>query len=121
MSRMCHTCGQPAWIDECVACFQRRVHPPMDEVVDDHPEGLAYELGWAALGESFRHDDGCEAASAIGDALVNTAEMRAIKGVLRHHVKEYFLAKQAVGTSASKREILSAWGLPEIVAEWVLS
>ncbi len=83
------------------------------------PEDFGYGLGWAALGVTA--DDGCEAARAIGHAIVGTEEMQAIKAVLRHHAKEYSLAKQAVGTSASKREILSAWGLPTVVVEWVLS
>ncbi len=86
------------------------------------PEDFGYELGWAALGEPLiDDDDGCEAARAMGESIVGTEEMQAIKAVLRHHAKEYSLAKQAVGTSASKREILSAWGLPTVVVEWVLS
>jgi len=88
---------------------------------DGLPEDFAYELGWVALGETMGDDDGCEAARAMGESIVVTAEMLAIKAVLRHHAKEYALAKQACGTSASKREILSAWGLPDIVTDWVLS
>jgi len=85
------------------------------------PEDLGYELGWAALGETMGDDDGCEAARAMGEAIVGTEEMRAIKAVLLHHAKEYSLAKQAVGSWASKREVLLAWGLPPTVVEWVLS
>ena len=85
------------------------------------PEDFGYGLGWAALGETLGDHDGCEAARAMGAAIVGCEEMQAIKAVLRHHAKEYSLAKQAVGTSASKREILSAWGLPTVVVEWVLS
>ena len=89
--------------------------------MSDHPENLAYELGWVALGETLGDDDGCEAARAMGEAIMASDEMHAIKLVLRHHAKEASLAHQAVGTSVSKREVLSAWGLPEIVVEWVLS
>lgn len=85
------------------------------------PEDFAYELGWVALGETLGDDDGCEAARAMGASIVDTEEMLAIKAVLLHHAKQYSLAKQAIGTSASKREVLSAWGLPPTVVEWVLS
>ena len=91
----------------------------MTELPDILGEDLGYLLGWVALGAT--NDDGCEAARAMGAAIVGCEEMRAIKAVLRHHAKEYSLARQAVGTSASKREILSAWGLPDVVVEWVLS
>lgn len=92
-----------------------------NELPDILGEDLGYLLGWVALGETLGDDDGCEAARAMGAAIVGCEEMRAIKVVLRHHAKEYSLAHQAVGTSASKREILSAWGLPDVVVEWVLS
>lgn len=85
------------------------------------PEDFAYELGWVALGETLGDDDGCEAARAMGAEIVGCEEMRAIKAVLLHHAREYSLAKQAVGSSASKREVLLAWGLPATVVEWVLS
>ena len=91
----------------------------MTELPDILGEDLGYLLGWVALGAT--NDDGCEAARAMGAAIVGCEEMQAIKAVLRYHAKEYSLAHQAVGTSASKREILSAWGLPDVVVEWVLS
>lgn len=84
-------------------------------------EDLGYLLGWVALGETLGDDDGEEAARAMGEAIVGCEEMQAIRLVLRHHAKEYSLANQAVGTSVSKREVLSAWGLPDVVVEWVLS
>ena len=93
----------------------------MTELPDILGEDLGYLLGWVALGETLGDDDGCEAARAMGAAIVGCEEMQAIKAVLRYHAKEYSLARQAVGTSASKREILSAWGLPDVVVEWVLS
>ena len=91
------------------------------ELPDILGEDLGYLLGWVALGETLGDDDGEEAARAMGEAIVRCEEMQAIKTVLRHHAKEYSLANQAVGTWASKREVLSAWGLPAVVVEWVLS
>jgi hypothetical protein len=90
-----------------------------DELPDILSGDLGYLLGWVALGAT--NDDGCEAARAIGAEIVACEEMQAIKAVLRHHAKEYSLAGQAVGTTASKRVILAAWGLPDLVVEWVLS
>jgi hypothetical protein len=54
-----------------------------DDVAPSHPEDFAYELGWVALGETLGDDDGCEAARAMGEALVGCEEMQAIRAYLR--------------------------------------
>ncbi len=82
----------------------------------DEPEDFAYELGWTALGESFKNDDSCEAARAIGAAIVGCEEMQAIKAVLRRH--GIWLAMDA---GASSGDVLRLLGLPDVVVEWVLS
>lgn len=76
------------------------------------PEDFGYGLGWAALGVTA--DDGCEAARAIGHAIVGTEEMQAIKAVL--------LALSAInGFGAPRVDVLRLAGLPEIVVDWVMS
>ena len=90
-----------------------------DDVAPSYPGDFAYELGWVALGEALGDDDGCEAARAMGEAIVGCEEMQAIKAVLLFHAEEYSL--EAIGVSASRRGTLSAWGLPDVVVEWVLS
>ncbi len=87
-----------------------------DEVRPSRPENLAYELGWAALGEAFGDDDGCEAARAMGASIVSTEEMQAIKAVLRH-----LAIRQAMDVQAPTVDVLRLLGLPEIVVEWVLN
>lgn len=78
------------------------------------PEDFGYELGWAALGETLGDDDGCEAARAMGAAIVGTEEMQAIKAVL--------LALSAInGFGAPRVDVLRLAGLPEIVVDWVMS
>ena len=80
-------------------------------------EDLGYLLGWVALGETLGDDDGEEAARAMGEAIVGCEEMQAIKAVLLFHAEEW----EAIGVSASRRGTLSAWGLPDVVVEWVMS
>ena len=90
-----------------------------DELPDILGEDLGYLLGWVALGETLGNDDGEEAARAMGAAIVGCEEMQAIKAALLFHAEEYSL--EAIGVSASRRGTLSAWGLPDVVVEWVLS
>ena len=78
------------------------------------PEDFGYVLGWAALGETLGDDDGCEAARAMGAAIVGCEEMQAIKAVL--------LALSAInGFGAPRVDVLRLAGLPEIVVDWVMS
>ena len=70
-------------------------------------------LGWVALGAS--NDDGCEAARAIGAAIVQCEEMQAIKAVLRH-----LAVRQATEVQAPTVDVLRLLGLPDIAIEWVL-
>lgn len=91
--------------------------------VETDPEGFAYELGWVALGETLGDDDGCEAARAIGEAIVGCEEMQAIKAVLR-----YLAARKAAVTfpvaamsTAQTVDVLRLLGLPDLAIEWVLS
>jgi len=85
-----------------------------DDVAPSYPEDFAYELGWTALGESFKSDDGCEAARAIGESIVGTEEMQAIKAVL--------LSLASLNTAGAARvDVLRLAGLPEIVIDWVFS
>ena len=88
----------------------------------DNIEGFAYELGWVALGR-LGDDDGCEAARAMGEAIVGCEEMQAIKAVLRH-----LAARQAAVTfpvaamsTAETVDVLRLLGLPDVAIEWVLS
>lgn len=78
----------------------------------DEPEDLGYTLGWAALGETLGDDDGCEAARAMGAAIVGCEEMQAIKAVLR---------AQTADAGALASDVLRLLGLPDVVVEWVLS
>lgn len=80
------------------------------------PEDLAYELGWVALGEVIGDDDGCEAARAIGESLMASQEMQAIKAVLRH-----LAVLQATEVHAPTMDVLRLLGLPELAVKWVLS
>lgn len=78
-------------------------------------EDFGYVLGWAVLGEPLGdHDDeGCEAARAIGSAILETEEMVAIKAVL--------LALSSINVFGAPRvDVLRLAGLPEIVIEWVM-
>lgn len=87
------------------------------ELPDILGEDLGYLLGWVALGTSFRAgDEGCEAARAIGEAVVASEEMQAIKAVLRH-----LAARQATEVQAPTADVLRLLGLPDICVEWVLS
>jgi hypothetical protein len=86
-----------------------------DDVAPSHPEDFAYELGWVALGETLGDDDGCEAARAMGEAIVGCEEMQAIKAVLRH-----LAVRQATEVQATV-DVLRLLGLPDIAIEWVLS
>lgn len=86
-----------------------------DDVAQSHLEDFGYELGWVALG-SRAGDDGCEAARAMGDAIVGAEEMRAIKAVLQH-----LAARQATEVQAPTVDVLRLLGLPDIAIEWVLS
>lgn len=78
-------------------------------------DDFGYGLGWVALG-SRAGADGCEAARAMGDAIVGTEEMRAIKAVLRH-----LAARQATEVQAPTVDVLRLLGLPDSAIEWVLS
>jgi hypothetical protein len=84
--------------------------------VETDPEGFAYGLGWVALGETLGDDDGCEAARAMGEAIVGCEEMQAIKAVLRH-----LAARQATEVQAPTVDVLRLLGLPDLAIEWVLS
>jgi hypothetical protein len=84
----------------------------MTELPDILGEDLGYLLGWVALGAS--NDDGCEAARAIGAAIVQCEEMQAIKAVL--------LSLASLNTLGAPRiDVLRLLGLPDICVEWVLS
>ena len=61
-------------------------------------------------------DDGCEAARAMGESIVGSEEMQAIKAVLRH-----LAVRQATEVQAPTVDVLRLLGLPEIVIDWVLS
>ena len=78
------------------------------------PEDFGYGLGWAALGVTA--DDGCEAARAIGHAIVGTEEMVAVRLVLNH-----LAIRCAMDAGAPTRDVLRLLGLPEVVIDWVMS
>jgi len=83
-----------------------------EELPDILSEDLGYLLGWVALGAS--NDDGCEAARAIGAAIVQCEEMQAIKAVL--------LSLASLNTFGAPRiDVLRLLGLPDICVEWVFS
>jgi len=83
-----------------------------EELPDILSEDLGYLLGWVALGAT--NDDGCEAARAIGAAIVQCEEMQAIKAVL--------LALASLNTFGAPRiDVLRLAGLPELVIDWVFS
>lgn len=84
-----------------------------NELPDILGEDLGYLLGWVALGETLGDDDGCEAARAMGEAIVGCEEMQAIKAVLR---RAYWQYPVNVRTTIMQRD-----GLPDVVVEWVLS
>ena len=86
------------------------------ELPDILGEDLGYLLGWVALGETLGDDDGCEAARAMGEAIVGCEEMQAIRAVLRH-----LAARQAMEVNAPTIDVLRLLGLPDVVVEWVLS
>lgn len=105
------------------ACGERRDRPmsedtnellwQQDDVAPSYPGDFAYELGWVALGEALG-DDGCEAARAMGEAIVGCEEMQAIKAVL--------LSLASLNTFGAPRiDVLRLLGLPDICVEWVLS
>ncbi len=86
----------------------------MTELPDILGEDLGYLLGWVALGETLGDDDGCEAARAMGAAIVGCEEMQAIKAVL--------LSLASLNTFGAPRiDVLRLLGLPDICVEWVLS
>ena len=82
-----------------------------EELPDILSEDLGYLLGWVALGAS--NDDGCEAARAIGAAIVGCEEMQAIKSALR---RAYWQYPVNIRTRIMQRD-----RLPDVVVEWVLS
>ena len=85
-----------------------------DDVEPSYPGDFAYELGWVALGEALGDDDGCEAARAMGEAIVGCEEMQAIKAGL--------LSLASLNTFGAPRiDVLRLLGLPDICVEWVLS
>ena len=84
-----------------------------DDVAPSHPGDFAYELGWVALGETLGDDDGCEAARAMGEAIVGCEEMRAIKAALR---RAYWQYPVNVRSTIMRRD-----GLPDVAVDWVLS
>ena len=88
----------------------------MIKINETDPEGFAYELGWVALGETLGDDDGCEAARAMGEAIVGCEEMQGIKAVLRH-----LAARQATEAQTPTVDVLRLLGLPDLAIEWVLS
>jgi hypothetical protein len=87
-----------------------------DDVAPSYPGDFAYELGWVALGETLGDDEGCEAARAMGAAIVGGEEMQAIKAVLRH-----LAVRQAMAVKAPTVDVLRLLGLPDVVVEWVMS
>ena len=82
-----------------------------DELPDILGEDLGYLLGWVALGAT--NDDGCEAARAMGAAIVGCEEMQAIKSALR---RAYWQYPVNIRTRIMQRD-----RLPDVVVEWVLS
>ncbi len=78
------------------------------------PEDFGYVLGWAALGETLGDDDGCEAARAMGAAIVGCEEMQAIKVAL----KQLSIYRDDERIAHSLRFY---YGLPEVVVDWVMS
>lgn len=84
--------------------------------MSDEPEDFAYGLGWVALGEPFGDDDGCEAARAMGAAIVRCEEMQAIRLVLNH-----LAIRCAMDAGAPTRDVLRLLGLQEVVIDWVMS
>ena len=83
-----------------------------DDVAPSYPGDFAYELGWVALGETLGDDDGCEAARAMGEAIVGCDEMQAIKDALRHLSGCH---------STPQIDVLRLLGVPDAAIEWVLS
>lgn len=83
-----------------------------DDVAPSYPGDFAYELGWVALGETLGDDDGCEAARAMGEAIVGCEEMQAIKDALRHLSGCH---------STPQIDVLRLLGVPDAAIEWVLS
>lgn len=86
-----------------------------DDTAPSYPEDFAYDLGWVALGETLGDDDGCEAARAMGEAIVGCEEMQAIKAVL--------LSLASLNTAACEPrvDVLRLAGLPDTVVDWVFS
>jgi hypothetical protein len=101
----------PAWLHD----------NPADACVED----LGYELGWVALGEPGIDDDGCEAARAMGAAIVASPEMQAIKAVLAEMASSVgsVLSRPELngGHPIATVDVLRLYGLPEVVVEWVMS
>lgn len=87
-----------------------------DDVAPSYPEDFAYELGWVALGETFRVDDGCEAARAIGEAIMRTEEMVSLRLVMRH-----LAVRCAMDAGAPTRDVLRLLHLQDVVIDWVMS
>lgn len=83
-----------------------------DDVAPSYPGDFAYELGWVALGETLGDDEGCEAARAMGEAIVGCDEMQAIKDALRHLSGCH---------STPQIDVLRLLGVPDAAIEWVLS
>ena len=83
-----------------------------DDVAPSYPGDFAYELGWVALGETLGDDEGCEAARAMGEAIVGCDEMQAIKAALRHLSGCH---------STPQIDVLRLLGVPDAAIEWVLS
>lgn len=78
------------------------------------PENLAYELGWVALGESLGDDDGCEAARAMGEAIVASTEMQAIK-------QAFLMLVVGMDEERRHQHLRNRYWLPQTVVDWVLS
>ena len=79
------------------------------------PENFGYELGWAALGEVFGDDDGCEAARAMGESIVETAEMQAIRAAF------LMLVVDISDANHRHNRLRNRYLLPEVVVDWVLA
>jgi hypothetical protein len=95
-----------------------------DDVAPSYPGDFAYELGWVALGETLGDDEGCEAARAMGEAIVGCEEMQAIKAVLLSlaSLNTALLSLASLNTAGAARiDVLRLAGLPETVIDWVFS
>lgn len=111
----CSTTDQDAMYDE-LDSLRAILGPLVRPSSSQSPEDFAYELGWAALGEALGDDDGCEAARAMGNSIVRTEEMQAIRLVLNH-----LAIRCAMEAGAPTRDVLRLLGLQDTVIDWVIS